>query len=149
MGFGLNGEGRVPNPTYDFAELDVQPVRSPSALNSAYQKVNLWNGQFGATGPNAGTEAQWTPDTPKETNNLGFEGVETQAIAAMGVHRLDISREICLDLRYHELFDEAFPGVPESERYSTVQAGLAIAAYERFLLPSQAPFSFGCREVPA
>ncbi|MEO1257636.1 MAG: cytochrome c peroxidase [Bacteroidota bacterium] len=145
MGFGINGESRVPNPTYDLTELDVQPVRSPSALNSAYQKVNLWNGQFGATGPNAGTEAQWTPDTPKETNNLGFEGVETQAIAAMGVHRLDISREICLDLRYHELFDDAFPEVPESERYSTVQAGLAIAAYERFLLPSQAPFQLWLR----
>lgn len=140
IGFGVNGEGRMPDPTYELSELDVQPIRTPSALNSAYQKVNLWNGQFGAVGPNVGTEAEWTPDTPKETNNLGFEGVETQAIAAMTVHRLDMDENICDNLGYRELFDAAFPDVPESERYGKVSAGLAIAAYERTLLSNQAPF---------
>ncbi len=48
MGFGINGEGRIANPEYDVTELDVQPVRSPSALNIAYQEAILWNGQFGA-----------------------------------------------------------------------------------------------------
>ncbi len=145
IGFGINGEGRMPNLEYDLSELDVQPVRSPAALNSAYQKVNLWNGQFGATGPNVGTEAEWTPGTPKEKNNLGFEGVETQAIAALEVHRMDMNEFVCQDLGYDELFDEAYPDVPESERYTKVQAGLAIAAYERTLLPNQAPFQLWLR----
>jgi cytochrome c peroxidase len=140
IGFGINGEGRVPDPMYDLSELDVQPIRSPSALNSAYQKVNLWNGQFGAVGPNAGTDAQWTPGTPKETNNLGYEGVETQAIAAMNVHRLKIDKTICQSLGYDNLFDQAFPDVPSPDRYDREHAGLAIAAYERSLLANQAPF---------
>lgn len=140
MGFGLNGEGRLPNPMYDLSELDVQPVRTPSALNSAYQKVNLWNGQFGATGPNAGTEDRWTQGTPIATNELGFEGVETQAIAALTVHRLDMNSEISSDLGYNDHFDLAFPDVPVGERYTKLQAGLAIAAYERTLLANKAPF---------
>ena len=145
VGFGINGEGRMPNTLYELEELDVQPVRSPSALNSAYQKVNLWNGQFGATGPNAGTEANWVDDTPIATNHLGYEGVETQAIAALGVHRLGMDEDICRALNYDHLFDEAFPLVPEEERYNQEHAGLAIAAYERALLPSQAPFQLWLR----
>ncbi len=56
MGFGVNGEGRVANPEYDVTELDVQAIRTPSALNIAYQEAILWNGQFEAVGANAGTE---------------------------------------------------------------------------------------------
>lgn len=44
-------------------------------LNVAYQKVMLWNGQFGAIGPKVGTEPANTIGTPKEVNTLGFEGV--------------------------------------------------------------------------
>ena len=140
IGFGLNGEGRMPNPLYDLSELDVQPLRSPSALNSAYQKVNLWNGQFGATGPNTGTESQWASDTPVENNHLGYEGVETQAIAALTVHRLDMNESVSQELGYRSLFDQAFPDATLQERYNKLHAGLAIAAYERTLLPNQAPF---------
>ena len=84
IGFGNNGEGRMPNPLYDLTELDVQPVRSPAALNSAYQKVNLWNGQFGATGPNTGTEVLWEDGTPIATNHLGYEGVENTGNCCLG-----------------------------------------------------------------
>ena len=145
IGFGNNGEGRMKNPLYDAAELDVQPVRSPAALNIAYQEAVLWNGQFGATGVNAGTEAQWTPDTPIETNELGYEGTETQAIAALGVHRLEMDEFICQDLGYDNLFDAAFPEVPVQNRYDRERAGLAIAAYERTLLANQAPFQLWLR----
>ena len=140
IGFGINGEGRMPDPIYDPSELDVQPIRTPATLNSAYQKVNLWNGQFGTTGPNTGTEALWTAGTPIENNHLGYEGVETQAIAALTVHRLDVTEDICRDLGYDDLFDQAFPDVPETERYNLEHAGLAIAAYERSLLPNESPF---------
>ena len=140
LGFGINGEGREPDPAYDFSDLDVQPIRTPAALNVAYQEAMLWNGQFGATGVNAGTEAQWTEETPKAVNHLGYQGVETQAIAGLDVHRFLLSEQIVSDLGYTFLFDKAFPEVDQKERYDREHAGLAIAAYERTLLASEAPF---------
>ena len=140
LGFGLRGESRVLNPAYADDELDVQPIRSPAALNTAFQEVMLWNGQFGAKGVNEGTEAQWTTGTPKATNNLGFEGVETQAIAALTVHRLKISEEIVDTTGYKAFFDAAFAESAANERYSRENAGLAIAAYERTILANKAPF---------
>ncbi len=140
IGFGINGEGRVKGSLYSAAEIDVQPIRTPSAMNVAYQKNVLWNGQFGATGLNVGTEAQWTPDTPKETNNLGFEGLEIQAIAGLGVHRMECNTELVNNSGYKAMFDAAFGDVPVADRYELQNAGLAIAAYERTLLANQAPF---------
>jgi cytochrome c peroxidase len=145
VGFGVNGEGRVPNPLYDFTELDVQPVRSPSAMNMAYQEAILWNGQFGAVGVNAGTEANWTSGTPKFVNHLGYHGVESQAIAAQDVHRLKVDQQICIDLNYRQMFDKAYPNVPPPQRYDKEHAGLAIAAYERIILANQAPFQLWLR----
>ncbi|PTM10838.1 MAG: cytochrome-c peroxidase [Bacteroidetes bacterium] len=139
-GIGHNGQDRLRIDTYLPEELDVQPVRSPTTLNVAYQQVMLWNGQFGATGPNTGTEAQWTEGTPIATNHLGYEGVETQAIAGLNVHRLVINEAYLESLGYTNLFDAAFPEVPEATRYSREMAGLAIAAYERTLLANQTPF---------
>lgn len=140
IGFGVSGEMRSANPNYSNTELDVQPIKSPTVLNGAYQKVMLWNGQFGATGMNANTQAQWTAGTPKEKNHLGFEGIETQAIAGIGVHRLMMNATLAQDLGYKSYFDVAFADVPEAERYTIKTAGLAIAAYERTILASQAPF---------
>jgi len=139
-GFGINGEGRIANPDYEEENLDVQPIRSPAALNVAYQEVMLWNGQFGATGPNAGTEYAWSEETPKEVNHLGYQGVESQAIAGLEVHRLAIDTAFLRTTGYKELFDAVFPNFVESERYTRETAGLAIAAYERTLLANQAPF---------
>lgn len=141
QGFGITGEGRSQNTSYANAEIDVQPLRTPSALNVAYQTNILWNGQFGATGVNIGTEANWTVGTPKEKNFLGFEGTETQAIAGMGVHRLNIDQNFVTQYpEYKTLFDAAFSDLPANERVSVKTAGLAIAAYERTLLANEAPF---------
>jgi cytochrome c peroxidase len=140
MGFGLQGETRVMAPGYTADMLDVQPIKSPTVLNVAYQKLMLWNGQFGATDQNIGTEANWTAGTPKEVNNLGFEGIETQAIAGLTVHRMDITKTFCTDYNYDVLFDKAFPEIDESERYTLITAGLAIAAYERTLLANDTNF---------
>ncbi len=140
-GFGLFGEARKMKTTYDATSVDIQPIRSPSILNVAYQDVMLWNGQFGATKTNAGTEGEWTQGTPKETNSLGFEGVETQAIAGLDVHRLKCDPEmIRSNITYKTLFDEAYPNIAENERYTKLQAALAIAAYERTVVASEAPF---------
>ena len=140
IGFGLIGEGRIKSANYSEEQFDIQPTRSPSILNTAYQDVMLWNGQFGATGTNQGTESSWTNGTPKENNNLGFEGLETQAIAGLDVHRLVIDLDFIINSSYKELFDNAFSNVSGPERYSKINAGLAIAAYERSLLPNEAPF---------
>jgi cytochrome c peroxidase len=140
FGFGLIGEIRKIDTDYDPSMIDVQPIRTPTILNAAYQDVMLWNGQFGATKTNAGTEAEWAAGTPKETNTLGFEGVETQAIAGLGVHRLLIDPEMIANGPYKRLFDSAFPQIPLEERYSKLNAGLAIAAYERTVVASEAPF---------
>lgn len=141
MGFGTIGEGRVINPAYPPDSIDVQPIRSPSAMNAAWQEVMLWNGQFGAIGLNAGTEPSWTPGTPKEKNHLGFSGIETQAIAGLDVHRLLIDAGwVAQTPPYKALFDAAFPDVPVSSRYTNVQAGLAIAAYERTLIANLSPW---------
>lgn len=140
LGAAANGMARLKNPEYQDTELDVQPIRSPSTLNTAYQRVMLWNGQFGATGPNNNTEAFWTVGTPKENNNLGYEGLETQAIAGLGVHRLVINKDALDQFGYTAMFDEAFTTIPEENRYTPEMAGLAIAAYERTLLATEAPF---------
>ncbi|WP_296382971.1 cytochrome c peroxidase [Winogradskyella sp.] len=140
LGFGTYGEGRIKNPMYTEDDLDVQPIRTPTTLNVAFQSVMLWNGQFGAKGLNEGTESQWTVGTPKEANTLGFEGVETQAIAGLDVHRLQIDADDIINSSYKDLFDNAFPNVEVGQRYTKLNAALAIAVYERTLLPNQAPF---------
>ncbi len=144
IGFGLNGEGRSHNLDYAPSDIDVQPLRSPSAMNGAYQKNHLWNGQFGATGVNTNLSDLWADlegtESPLQTNALGFEGLETQAIAGMGVHRMDCTAEMVEAGGYQSMFDAAFPDIPVPERYELQQAGLAIAAYERTLLANEAPF---------
>ena len=141
-GFGINGEGREAIDSYIEENLDVQPIRSPSVLNTVYQSNLLWNGQFGATGVNTGTESSWTLGTPKEANFLGYQGMETQAIAGLKVHRMDIDsiNSVIEDLGYKTMFDDAFSNVPENERYSRENTGLAIAAYERTILANESPF---------
>ncbi|MEM1320400.1 MAG: cytochrome c peroxidase [Bacteroidota bacterium] len=140
VGFGVNGEGREVIPDYEEMQLDVQPIRSPTVLNTAYQEVMLWNGQFGATGVNAGTESQWTAGTPKEVNNLGYQGLEIQAIAGLEVHRLSINEDLMEELGYKPIFDMVFADVPADSRYTREFAGLAIAAYERTVLSNKSPF---------
>jgi cytochrome c peroxidase len=46
---------------------------------------------------------------------------------------------------YRAMFDEAFPDLPAGRRYSRVAAALAIAANERTVLASQAPFQLWLR----
>jgi len=142
MGFGQNGEGRIVNPLCPEEDIDVQPIRSPSALNIAYQTNILWNGQFGATAINSDTDSYWEEGTPKAVNKLGYEGTETQAIAGLSVHRfgLSIDEDFIATTAYKELFDVAFGDWAEADRYNSETAGLAIAAYERTLLPNESPF---------
>ncbi len=138
IGFGRKGELRKPSSA--FADVDAQPLKSPSVINVAYQKNMFWNGQFGATALNIGTESLWDNDTPLVANHLGYEGVETQAIAGLGIHRLNLDESILKMGAYKNLFDEAFPNIAPEKRYTKETVGLAIAAYLRTLLSNEAPF---------
>lgn len=142
LGYGFAGESRRPDPSTILDSIDVQQIRTPSALNSAYQEAILWNGQFGGTGINAGTEIGWVQGKPTFTNYLGYQGVETQAIAGLKVHRMDCDSATMMaaSTDYKSLFAYAFPALAEANRYSRENAGLAIAAYERTLLANRAPF---------
>ena len=112
LGWGGNGEGRIRNPAYETSELDVQALRTPSALNSAYQQAMLWSGALGANWPNDNTQTLWKPGTSQELNTLGFDGLETQAIAALMLHRMDnpASSIITSHPTYRTLWDRVFPG---------------------------------------
>ncbi len=141
-GFGIQGEKRTIAEGYTLAQVDVQPIRTPSAMNMAYQTNILWNGQFGATHLNVGTEANWTKGTPKEKNLLGFEGVETQALAGRDVHRMVIDKIFMSNVgSYKRLFEEAFDAASFNDPIKLKNnAALAIAAYERTILANQSPF---------
>ena len=135
----MRGEGRVQNPDYSVPVMDLQPIRSPSVINIAYQEAVLWNGQFGATGVNAGTEDSWYPGSPQETNHLGFEGTETQAIKGLNVHRMAMDATMFAEYGYGEQLINVFGDLGDT-LMSNVYAGLAIAAYERTILATEAPF---------
>ncbi|TXC78610.1 cytochrome-c peroxidase [Luteibaculum oceani] len=140
IGFGLIGEARRKDPNCPENDVDVQPIRSPSALNSAFQELQLWNGQFGGVGENQNYRNQWTAGTPKEVNNKELHGLETQAIAGLTVHRLDANNQLFETTDYKNLFIQAYGNLNTSELYSLENMGKAIAAYERTLLANQAPF---------
>lgn len=149
-GFGAAGDGRVFMPEYAAGPEypDCQPIRTPTALNTAYQELMLWNGQFGGLGDNLGTEHKWADGTPLASNWLGLHGLETQAHAGLAVHRMgDVELSRVADLRgYRPLFRSAFPG--ESDPVHRLNAALAIAAYERTLLATEAPFQKWLRGRP-
>lgn len=142
IGFGDAGEARSFSPLYDCFPYvpDCQPIRSPSVLNGAYQELMLWNGQFGGVAGNIGTEDKWTPGTPLASNNLGLQGLETQAHGGLQAHRMiDVGlSKICAIPRYQRLYALVFPGEPEP--INRLNTALAIAAYERTLLANEAPF---------
>lgn len=140
LGFGENGERRLNDINYDISQLDVQGARPLSLINVAFSTNTSWNGQFGAHGINIGTEDVWDLDEATETNHFGFEGIESQNIEGLKLHRMLVTKELMDELRYTPLFDAAFPEVDESERYTNMTASLAISAYIRCLIPNRAPF---------
>ena len=137
-GWGSNGEGRTVQSGYMAEELDVQHIRTPSVLNTAYQEVMGWAGTFGSLGPNRNTQASWEEGTLFEVNNLGYAGLESQAISGLVKHRMDNFENSIISTEpvYQALWQSVFPG----ETVTAERVGLAIAAYERTLLASKAPF---------
>jgi cytochrome c peroxidase len=138
IGFGIFGESRHPN--MNVTNHDVQGIKPPSIINTAFQQNLNWNGQFGSKGKNINTQHLWTTGTEAEYNRYNYEGVETQALATIKTHRLAMDEEIVNMTAYKNLFDLAFPDTEESDRYTDNNAALAIAAYVRTLLSYKAPW---------
>lgn len=153
QGIGEGGDGfddvRIAIDGFD--DPDVQPFASPTIINTAFQDVMLWNGQFGnadgSVNHTVDLDRLATDETPKATNLLGYEGVETQAIAGLGVHRLTgQANDALLSDGYQGLLAAAFPGEFPAPRGGAPvfptdeQLGLAIAAYERTVIATESPF---------
>lgn len=150
-GFGIDGSARVLSAEFSMDETlesghrpDLQPLGTPTVLNTAYQDVMLWNGQFGNTsgGVNATIDSSRvaTTDTPKIENLRQLSGLETQAIAGLAVHRMDTEGDYVLNQNeeYRALFTAAYGSLNTDDYHR--DAGLAIAAYERTVLANKAPF---------
>lgn len=139
-GLGMNGDGRVRSDKYMDEEIDVQSARPLSLVNVAYVTNTMWNGMFGSTHVNEGTEHLWNEALGNHTNHEGFEGIMSSNLEGQIVHRLNISKEFCDENGYTNLFDEAFPDILESERYSQETVVRALSAFIRTITASEAPF---------
>ncbi|MFZ1677236.1 MAG: cytochrome c peroxidase [Saprospiraceae bacterium] len=140
IGFGDHGEGRNKNPLYTGDEVDAQGARPLAVINTTYITNALWAGTFGSYGVNKGTESVWHQDTLVEINFQGLQGLEANNARALTVHRQVINKAVTDSLGYTAMFDDAFPDIPVSERYSRMTGSFAIAAYFRTILTNQAPF---------
>ena len=141
IGIGINGEGRLQNPTYQETELDVQGIRPLAVLNTAFVPNTLWNGQFGATHVNEGLEDIFGVHIVETAiNKTGLSGLEAQNIEGVILHRMVINKEVMTELGYIDLFDQAFPDFEEGIRYSDTTAAFALSAFLRTQLANQAPF---------
>lgn len=140
LAFGVNGETRRKNPDYKASDLDVQSARPLTMLNVAYVTNTFWNGQFGATGANVGTEHLWDQSPATKFNHTGHLGIEAQNMIGLVDHRITINKPLLDQYGYTKMFDDAFGDVPEDERYTISTASLAISAYIRTLLATEAPF---------
>jgi len=137
LGFG---RGRQVSTIYSGDEVDAQGARPLSVLHSAYTTNALWSGGFGAKGVNEGTEGVWNNDPAFTVNFNGFEGLESQNMEALELHRMEINNKVLDEYGYRELYDQAFPEYSESERYSEKATSFAISAYLRTLYADEAPF---------
>lgn len=140
IGFGNVGLGREKLSNYEGHEIDAQGARPLSVLNTAYVTNTMWNGKFGANHVNEGTETSWEKEAALHVNYLGMDGLESQNIEGMDLHRLVVNPETVKSLGYQPYFDAAFGDFPESIRYNDTTASFAISAYLRTLLTNQAPY---------
>jgi cytochrome c peroxidase len=139
-GYGIDGDNRVRNTDYTEAELDVQSARPLTMVNVGFVTNTFWNGQFGATEENVGTEHLWDNNEDTERNHQGFEGIETQNFEGLIAHRIAINKELIDSLGYTEMFDEAFADIDVSERYTQRTGSFAFSAYIRSIMSDKAPF---------
>lgn len=145
QGVGMGGRGddleRVTDGGLAISEIDIQAVKSPAAM-LPFQPNLTWAGSLGAGGKNDQFKDKWAGGTNMEFNHLGLGGAEIQAIVG-GLpvnHRLEIVAGFTkIYPEYAPLVARAFPGF-KNGYFDNFAAGLAIASFERCILPNRAPF---------
>lgn len=149
-GFANGGASRILAENFTMASSDprflpdVQPVTSPTILNTAYQDVMLWNGQFGnsidgVVNTDLPMDILATEGTPKAENARQLSGLETQVVAGSSVHRMKIEGDSVIQTNdtYIDMFAAAFPNGSNDIKEDVSKA---IAAYERTILANESPF---------
>lgn len=143
------GENRIRESGVLIDDLDVQSIRVPTNLNSAYQKNVMWDGRLGFGNFNQGTQSLWNQDDDSFRNSEGFLGVETQAMAGLKFHgilkaqtqeeqQIFEASKLFTNGAYINLFNKAFPS--EASPINIKNTALALAAYGRSILSSNAPW---------
>ena len=138
--------------------MDIQTRMSPTMVNMSWQFMKLWDGSLGASAENRAL-----PKELQEINHIPrapLHGIETEAIAAPIIHRQD-SPEIgvtATNSTYKAMIEEAFKDDGLIARFVDLvlkvafkghgdlnlgglrRNSLAMAAYTRTLLTTEAPF---------
>ena len=136
QGVADGGSGFAMRVNVHSTESDIQPIRTPSSMNTAYQVRMLWNGQFGGPGNEGNGNASIDF---VQLNQEGLHGLEVQAIKGLAVHRMEDGAAEVVDFnKYENYFRQVFGD--SEDAVSRRNAGLAIAAFERTLLANEAPF---------
>lgn len=140
-----NGKSRKLDPHFPIKEADGPQTISPPIFNVVpYQPNLLWSGAAGTTKANAPfPKIFWSNRKDAIAQNaeaMGHEGGVAQARIAFIAHKIEITAAKIESLNLKSYFDKAFPGIPVSKRYSATTAALAIDAYERSVLTTEAPF---------
>lgn len=139
-GWGARGEARRPDPTIPAPDIDAPPLKSQSILNKAYQRLLMFSGAAGNGGPNEGLEDRWQAHPDAAANHLGYRGLESQAIAALAKHRMFDAVAADQLIHTHDTYDGLWTSVWGDEPVTAERIGLTIAAYERTVFASRAPF---------
>ena len=146
QGLADGGSGFSPRMNMVGMDADIQPIRTPSSMNTAFQDLMLWNGQFG--GGMGNDQFGNTDDDFVQLNAEGLPGLEVQAIKGLAVHRMGGGAEMVAQefAQYDALFRAAFGN--DGDVATRRNAGLAIAAFERTLVSDEAPFQQWLRGNP-
>ncbi|MDA0378191.1 MAG: cytochrome-c peroxidase [Bacteroidetes bacterium] len=139
-GWGTRGEARRPAPGAAAPVLDSPPLKSQSILNKAWQRVMMYSGAAGSDGPNAGTTDRWNTHVDAGANGFGYQGIESQAIGALGKHRLFEPMAAHELIHAHPAYASLWQEVWGKAPVSAELVGLSIAAFERTVMANRAPF---------
>jgi cytochrome c peroxidase len=142
LGYGSNGNRRVRSQDYDEDELDAQSARPLSLVNVAYVTNTFWNGSFEGDGANQETVDIWDLQEDTERNRLGYDCIETVNFEGLFTHRIRIDSVSVSELGYKEAFDNVFVDFQDVERYSNFTGSLALSAYIRTIISTEAPFQY-------
>ncbi len=132
--------------------IDIGPWNDTRLVNVAYRGVRGgWQGEFDSTLTEEEKEAY--NEKFCEISQYGYEGIECYSYVSMRSHGFFSGVETAPDesvlspnsglaaySEYKEMFDAAFPEVAESSRMTRRYTTLAVAAFVRTVITSDAPF---------